>query len=66
MAELGGVAEITQRLGVSRATTEALVNYSGFPAPAGRLARGRVWDLTEVREWAESNGRHWTEPEPPN
>lgn len=55
--ELAGVTEIAQILGVARRTAAAYADRPGFPAPAGVLARGRVWRIRDVDAWAKKNPR---------
>ena len=42
--------EITERLGVSRATVYKLIKDDRFPRPA-KLGASSVWDAAEVSAW---------------
>lgn len=53
--ELAGVTEIADILGVHIRTAARYVEQSGFPAPIGTLARGRVWRVRDVERWAKKN-----------
>lgn len=45
-----GLAEIAQRLGISKRYARELVGKKGFPDPA-RLAMGQVWSTADVEAW---------------
>lgn len=54
--ELGGVAEISEDLGVPRqriSMWSARRATSGFPMPVASLAAGPVYDMAAVRAWYE-------------
>jgi len=55
--ELVGPAELTQMLGVGRTRFAQLIARPDFPAPVAELVMGKIWDLAEVRAWAERTGR---------
>jgi predicted DNA-binding transcriptional regulator AlpA len=52
--DLLGLAEVTEVLGVSRATAARYVDRADFPRPE-TLARGRVWRRRDVERWAKKN-----------
>lgn len=55
LPELWGAAEIADHLKVSRQRVSQLTADDathGFPAPAARLAMGKVWRADDVRHWA--------------
>lgn len=54
---LVGAAELQHLLGVGRQRVSQLVTGKGFPAPVAVLRMGQVWDLEDVRAWAEQTGR---------
>lgn len=55
---LVGPAEIAEHLGIEANTINVWkVRHPEFPAPVRRLRSGDVWDVREVRDWAESTGR---------
>jgi eukaryotic-like serine/threonine-protein kinase len=54
---LGGAAEVAETLGVSRQRVSVLRKQSSFPTPVAELASGPVWDLEQVRRWANSGSR---------
>lgn len=56
-ARLGGVAEVADRLGVSRQQVAKLRQREDFPLPVARLSVGDVWDLEVVDRWASSGLR---------
>lgn len=52
MAELVGVAEIAQLVGVSRQRINELVRSDpDFPAPEAELAAGRIWTREDIERW---------------
>jgi hypothetical protein len=57
-AHIVGPAEIADLLGVEANTINVWkVRHSDFPAPIRRLKSGDLWDVREVRTWAERTGR---------
>lgn len=54
---LGGVAEVADKLGVSRQQVAKLRQREDFPMPVARLSVGDVWDLDVVARWARSGLR---------
>lgn len=55
---LVGPAEIADLLKVEANTVNVWkVRHDEFPAPVRRLRHGDVWDVREVRAWAERTGR---------
>lgn len=56
-ARLGGVSEVAAELQVSRQRVAVLRRGSDFPAPVAVLTAGEVWDLDDIRRWAESGVR---------
>ncbi len=57
MADLVGVHEIAQMLGVSRQRAQQLAATPGCPAPVATLAAGRIYDRADVEAWARAAGR---------
>lgn len=56
---LVGPAEIGDLLHVEANTINVWkVRHSEFPAPVRRLKSGDLWDVRDVREWAEQTGRY--------
>lgn len=55
--QLVGSAELQHLLGVNRQRVSVLVAGAGFPAPVAILRMGQVWDLEDVRAWADEVGR---------
>jgi prophage regulatory protein len=53
--DVAGVSEVAEMLGVSRPTAARYVERSDFPAPAGSLARGRVWLRADVERWGKEH-----------
>lgn len=51
LEQLAGLAEIAERLRVSRSTAACYAERADFPAPSGRLGRGRIWRRREVEKW---------------
>lgn len=59
---LAGPAEIASSLGVEANTINVWkVRHPDFPAPVRRLKSGDLWDIREVRQWAEQTGRTFRE-----
>ncbi|GAA1619522.1 helix-turn-helix transcriptional regulator [Actinoplanes couchii] len=52
MNEVMAAAEIAEYLGVTRQRVAVLVERADFPAPIAHLSVGRIWRITDVREWA--------------
>ncbi len=44
-------------LDVGRTRFAQLVARADFPAPVAELVMGKVWELNDVRIWAELTGR---------
>ena len=60
--QLLGVTEVAALLGISRQRVQQLTESDpDFPAPAGDLARGRVWNSEDVEAWAKATGRKMKE-----
>jgi hypothetical protein len=56
---LVGPAEIGDLLQVEPNTINVWkVRHPDFPQPVRRLKTGDVWDVREVRSWAEQTGRY--------
>ena len=52
MAELVGVAEVAQMVGVSRQRINELVRTDpDFPDPEAELAAGRIWCRQDIERW---------------
>jgi prophage regulatory protein len=52
VAELVGVAEIAQMVGVTRQRINELVrNDPDFPTPEAELAAGRIWARKDIERW---------------
>jgi prophage regulatory protein len=52
VAEVVGVTEVADLLGVSRQRVDQLIgSYWDFPLPIAALAGGRVWDRRDVEAW---------------
>lgn len=49
--DLMGVAEIAERLGVSKQRAEQLTRTDRFPKPVSTLASGRIWRQRDVERW---------------
>ena len=56
-----GAQEIGDLFGVSRQRVQQIVSRQDFPAPIAKLAMGKVWRTSDVREWATLRGRAMTE-----
>ena len=53
-----GVAEIADRLGVTRAAVDKWrVRDVGFPAPAWTVGGRPAWDWADITAWAHATGR---------
>lgn len=48
--EVVGLAEIAQRLGISKTYARELAGRKGFPDPT-RLTMGLVWSTRDVERW---------------
>lgn len=55
--ELVGSGELGKLLGVGTARVQQLTRHKDFPAPIADLMMGKVWDLVDIRAWADSKGR---------
>jgi hypothetical protein len=55
--ELVRSGELGKLLGVGTARVQQLTRHKDLPAPVAALMMGKVWDLAEVRAWAEGKGR---------
>lgn len=56
---LVGPAEIALLLNVEANTINVWkVRHPDFPLPVRRLKSGDIWDVREVRSWAEQTGRY--------
>ncbi|MEU6033952.1 hypothetical protein ABZ801_00935 [Actinomadura sp. NPDC047616] len=51
---LAGTREISEMLNVGKARTAQLIERPDFPRPLAYLSAGRIWNLNEVRAWAET------------
>jgi len=49
-----GLAEIAERLGVSKSYARELAGRKGFPEPT-RLHMGLVWSASDVEGWIAKN-----------
>ncbi|WP_377322758.1 helix-turn-helix transcriptional regulator [Pimelobacter simplex] len=54
---LMGIAEIAERLGVSRTRVHQLRNEGALPEPYDSLAMGPVWLRADIEKWARETGR---------
>jgi prophage regulatory protein len=59
---LVGVTEIGELLQLSRQRADQLSRTKGFPDPVAELSGGRVWNTTDVEEWARRVKRHLCMP----
>lgn len=48
---LAGLAELTDRWGISKQAAQDVTRRAGFPEPAMRLKQGPVWESAEVERW---------------
>lgn len=56
---LVGPAEIGALLGIEANTVNVWkVRHADFPDPVKRLKTGDVWDVREIKTWAERTGRY--------
>lgn len=49
-----GLAEIAERLGVSKSYARELAGRKGFP-DGTRLKQGQVWTIADVEAWIKRN-----------
>jgi len=54
---LVGVREIMAMFRLSRQRVDQLAAEPDFPVPTATLAQGRVWERTDIEDWARSTGR---------
>jgi hypothetical protein len=47
------LVDIGELLGLSKQRAHQLVDEPGFPAPAARDNRGRLWERRQVAAWAK-------------
>ena len=52
-----GRGELVALLGVSRGRAVQISVNPKFPAPLAALTMGYVWDLDDIKQWAEKTGR---------
>lgn len=57
MVNLVGPAELAEILQLSRSRVFQLLTQDDFPVPLAILRMGQVWDLEEIRAWADQTGR---------
>jgi hypothetical protein len=57
-----GLAEIAERLGVTRYAVDQWRQRDVLPEPRWRVGRRPAWNWTDVRHWAISTGRLAAEP----
>ena len=50
-----GLAEIAERLGVSRPRVEQLRQRPDFPEPAAKLAMGPIWLASQIERWVQKH-----------
>jgi prophage regulatory protein len=60
---LMGMAEIAERLRLSRERASQLANRRDFPEPVARLKMGQVWLADDVDAWVRQYRPHLDEPE---
>lgn len=60
---LMGMAEIAERLRLSRERASQLANRRDFPEPAARLKMGQVWLADDVDEWVRVNRPYLDDPD---
>ncbi len=57
-AELVGIFEIAEMLGITRQRVDAIVRtHPDFPKPVAELRAGRIWRRDDVEAWARQSGR---------
>lgn len=55
---LVGTKEVAELLGVTRQRVNRIVQtHQEFPSPVGILAGGRIWNRSDIVEWARRTGR---------
>jgi prophage regulatory protein len=55
--ELIGMGELIKLMGVSRSRVAQISSRTDFPAPVASLIMGSIWNLDDIRAWAEQRGR---------
>ena len=55
--ELVGMGELIKLMGVSRSRITQMSIRPDFPAPVASLIMGNVWNLDDIRSWADRRGR---------
>lgn len=62
IADLIGLTELAEVLGVSKNEANALRQRHGFPAPVHKLRMGPMWDKQQITDWITDDfrpgGRH--------
>lgn len=56
-AELVGIPEIAEMLGVVRATVDKWRRRGVLPAPGWVVGHAPIWEASEIRTWARATGR---------
>lgn len=60
---LMGMAEIAERLRLSRERASQLANRRDFPEPAAKLKMGQVWLADDVDEWVREHRPYLDDPD---
>jgi predicted DNA-binding transcriptional regulator AlpA len=58
-----GMAEIAERLKLSRERASQLANRRDFPEPIARLKMGQVWLADDVDRWVAEHRPHLDQPD---
>lgn len=58
-----GVAEIAERLGVTKSRADQIIREKRFPDPAARLKMGLIWETADVEAWIARYRPQLNEPD---
>ncbi len=61
--KLYAMAELSERLGVSRQRAAEIAERPDFPAPFDQVRAGRLWLIEEVEQWIREHRPHLTDEE---
>lgn len=57
VVELVGMGELIKLMGVSRSRVAQISVRPDFPTPAASLIMGSIWNLDDIKAWADQRGR---------
>lgn len=61
--DLMGIAEIAERLGVTKSRADQIIREKSFPDPASRLRMGLIWETSDVEGWIARHRPQLADPD---